>query len=310
MLIASALFTVVLLFLLASLAGRALPRHPGGQVLLVVEKLEERFTPSTYTQSNLPYGTNSAQVLDVYSNTAYTNAPVVVLIHGGGWYKGNKTGIENIYSPYYLSQGFVVVAPDYRLVTPNAFGGYVNQFPTAIDDVASAIAWVQAHAAQYGANPNAIIVQGSSAGTQIAAMLAYDPTGFGNWGLPSPLTGIVGYVGDSAPFDWALVPANSRGWPHIQTYLGSLYGSPQWSSTEPISFVHPGEVPALIIAGTADKTVGYKASEEFNTAMQQAGNKTTFELYQGYTHGEFSHNFRTSPAEQQVLTSWLQSLGL
>jgi acetyl esterase/lipase len=83
----------------------------------------------------------------------------------------------------------VVVAPDYRLVTPNAFGGYNNQFPTAIDDVASAIAWVQAHAAQYGANPNAIVLQGGSAGTQIAAMLAYDPTGFGNWGPAQPAHG-------------------------------------------------------------------------------------------------------------------------
>jgi dipeptidyl aminopeptidase/acylaminoacyl peptidase len=117
-------------------------------------------------------------------------------------------------------------------------------------------------------------------------------------------------VGDSAPFDWGLVPSYSRGWIHIQNYLGALGTSPLWDSTEPISFVHSGEVPALIIAGTADKTVGCETSEEFNTAMQAAGNKTTLALYQGYTHGEFSHDFTTTPAEQQLLTSWLQSLGL
>jgi hypothetical protein len=139
-------------------------------------------------------------------------------------------------------------------------------------------------------------------------MLAYDPTGYGNWGLSKPLTGIVGYMGDSAPFDWGLVPTATQS--IVQNYLGSFYGSPQRDPTEPITFVHSGEVPALIIAGTSYKTVGFQASEEFNTAMQKAGNKTTFELYQGYTHGEFGHKFKNSLAEQQVLTNWLQSLGL
>jgi acetyl esterase/lipase len=310
MLIASAAVALVLLVLLVGLRGRALPGRPARPARLAVEPLEGRMTPSTYTQSNVAYGTDPAQVLDISSNTTYTSAPVVVLIHGGGWSQGDMTGIFNNYDPFYLSQGFVVVAPDYRLVTPNGQGGYTNQFPIPIDDVASAIAWVQAHATTYGANPNEIIVQGASAGTQIAAMLAYDPTGFNNWGLPQPLTGVVGYMGDSCPFDWALVPAKSTGWPNIQNYLGSYFGSPQWDPTEPISFVHSGEVPALIIAGTKDPVVGYQASVEFNTAMQAAGNATTFELYQGYTHCEFGKNFQTSPAEQQVLTSWLQSLGL
>jgi acetyl esterase/lipase len=233
---------------------------------------------------------------------------VVVLIHGGGWYKGDKTAPENTYAPFYLSQGFVVVAPNYRLVTTTPQGGTVNQFPTAIDDVASAIAWVQAHAVQFGANPNELVVQGGSAGCQIAAMLAYDPTGFNNWGLNKPFTGIVGYVGDSAPFYWGLVPTQSQ--PIIQNYLGALYGSPLWNPTEPINFVHPGEVPALIIAGTNDHIAGFQASEEFNAAMQAAGNKATFQLFQGYTHTEFSHTFKSSPAEQQVLSSWLKSIGL
>jgi hypothetical protein len=69
-------------------------------------------------------------------------------------------------------------------------------------------------------------------------------------------------------------------------------------------------VPALIIAGTRDQVVGFQGSAAFNEAIQAAGNATIFELYQGYTHCEFGHLFRTTPAEQQMLTSWLQSLRL
>jgi hypothetical protein len=65
MLLAFALFTLVVLFLLVGRAGRALPRHLASPVSLAVENLEERLTSSTYTQSNIAYGTDPAQVLDI-----------------------------------------------------------------------------------------------------------------------------------------------------------------------------------------------------------------------------------------------------
>ena len=278
------------------------------KVVLSVERLDERVVLSTYKKLNLAYGTDPAQILDIQSNTTYTSAPVVVLIHGGGWTTGNKTNPEGTYASYYLSQGFVVVAPNYRLVAPNGSGGYINQFPTAMDDVALAISWFQANAAQYGANPNKIVLQGASAGSQIAAMLAYDPTGFNNWGLAAPLTGIVGFVGDSGPYNWTYVLSVSQ--PIVQEFLGSYYGSPQWNPTEPVTYVHSGEVPSLIIAGTSDNIVGFQASVTFNQMMLTAGNKSTLQLYQGYSHTEFTHLFKTSSAEQAVLTSWLVGIGL
>jgi acetyl esterase/lipase len=277
-----------------------------------VEALEDRTVPSTYEVSNIAYGTaSSAQQMDVYSNTSYTNAPVVVLIHGGQFSGGDKTSMENEYANYFLSKGFVVVAPNYRLVTPTPGGGYANQFPTAILDVASAIAWLQAHASTYKANPNEIILGGPSAGADVASLIAYDPkgmAGYANWGQPSPIKGIVGVFGDSGEYNWAVVPASGQ-W-IVQNYLGSYYGSGKWGPTESITYVTGGQPSSLIIAGTADTHAPYVNSVDLVNSLQAVKDPVTFLSYQGYTHGQFSKDFPNNASEQAAVSTWLALLGL
>lgn len=275
-----------------------------------VEVLEDRLALSTYAVNNIAYGPSSQQTLDIQSNTTYTNAPIAVLLHGGQFTGGSKTNLEKEYANYFLSQGFVVVGVNYRLVTANGHGGYTNQFPTAIVDVASAIGYVQAHASTYGANPNQIVIQGTSAGADIGAMITYDPAGiagYTNWGQPSPIH-VSGFIGDSGEYNWALVP--SSGQSIVQNYLGSYYGAPTWNVTEPITYVGPGGPPALIVAGSLDTTAPYQNSTDFANALQAAGDSVTYQLYQGLGHGDFSKLFPTSTSEQSLVTSWLHSIGL
>jgi acetyl esterase/lipase len=304
-----ALIVLTVLLGLVLLLGRGPASRPSTSARPGVECLEGRLTPSTYKVANIPYGTDSTQqVLDVYSDTTYTSAPIVVLVHGGGWVAGSKTTVESQYSDYFLDQGFVVVAPDYRLVTSNGSGGYLNQFPIPVDDVAAATAWIVANATTYHANPNEVIMLGTSAGAQIAAMIAFDPTGFGNWGLATPLH-IAGFLGDSGAYDWSLV-SQYVSHPQIPEYLGAYDGAPQWDPTEPITFATPGAPPSLIIDGTGDLFSNYNNSTAFVNALQAAGDRVTYQLYTGYGHVHFSSLFATDTAEQQVVTTYLQSIGL
>jgi acetyl esterase/lipase len=302
--VACALFA--LLVVLVSCAAQLRRDTPAGRVRPRVECLEGRLTPSTYQVQNIAYGTDPAQKLDVYSDTTYTNAPIVVLVHGGGWTTGDKGSVEGYYADYFLSQGFVVMAPNYRLLTPNGSGGYNNQFPIPVDDVAAATHWLAANAATYHANPHEILMMANSTGTQIASMIAYDPTGFGNWGLASPLK-IAGYVGSSGIYDWSLTPPQRF---QISEYLGPYFGDPQWDPTEAITFVGPGEPPALIVDGTGDTFSNYQQSIEFADDLQAAGTQATLQIYPGYAHNTFAKEFSTSAAEQALVTTFLQSIGL
>lgn len=114
---------------------------------------------------NLPYASDHArQQLDIYlPDAAFTPAPVVVWIHGGGWEVGDKIGAI-FTAPDLLPRGFAVVAINYRL-SQHAI------FPAQLHDAKAAIRWVRAHASAYGFDADRIAVWGTSAGGHVAALL-------------------------------------------------------------------------------------------------------------------------------------------
>ena len=115
---------------------------------------------------DIPYGSHDRQVLDVYSPPGAKNLPVVFWIHGGGWQAGDKSDVQ-IKPKVFMEKGFVFVSTNYRLL-PNVDMG------TIVRDVAKSIRWVHDHIAEYGGDPNRLLVMGHSAGAQLAALVCTD----------------------------------------------------------------------------------------------------------------------------------------
>jgi acetyl esterase/lipase len=108
--------------------------------------------------------------LDVYRQKRPTArqdgrlAPVLLQIHGGGWVIGDK-GQQGLPLMLQLAaEGWVCVAPNYRL-SPRA------TWPDHLVDCKRALAWVRAHIAEYGGDPDLVCVTGGSAGGHLAAMV-------------------------------------------------------------------------------------------------------------------------------------------
>lgn len=95
--------------------------------------------------------------------------PVAVLIHGGAWAFGDKAGSDfaEPKTRWFLNRGCVVVRLNYRL-SPAV------RHPAHITDVAEGLAWIRAHAAAYGGDPDKLILLGHSAGAHLAALAAVD----------------------------------------------------------------------------------------------------------------------------------------
>lgn len=106
--------------------------------------------------------------VDIYRpRTAIGPHPSVVYVHGGGWVTGTRR--QSRFMMYELAAaGSVVFSVSYRLAPR-------HPLPAAIEDVKAAIAWVRAHAAEYGGDPSHIIAMGGSAGGHLAAMAALTP---------------------------------------------------------------------------------------------------------------------------------------
>jgi acetyl esterase/lipase len=110
--------------------------------------------------------------------------PMVVWFHGGGLIEGSKDSEIRIAAAL-NAQGFAVAAVNYRL-SPKA------KYPAYVEDAAAAVAFVHAHAAEYGADPEALFLSGHSAGGYLVAALAYDPSFLTKAGLNmSAIRGVI-----------------------------------------------------------------------------------------------------------------------
>lgn len=89
--------------------------------------------------------------------------PVIIFIHGGGWRSGNKT-MEHPLAFEMARRGYACVCVEYRLSTEATY-------PAAVVDVITAVRWVRAHAKQYGFHPSQIVLEGTSSGGQLAALI-------------------------------------------------------------------------------------------------------------------------------------------
>ncbi len=104
--------------------------------------------------------------LDVYHpRTPGPPRPAVVHVHGGGWVVGNKLEQGVPLMTVLSDRGFVGFNITYRL-SPGA------TWPEHLVDVKRAVAWVRAHAEEYGVDPEFIAIAGGSAGGHLTAMAA------------------------------------------------------------------------------------------------------------------------------------------
>ncbi|MDP6442825.1 MAG: alpha/beta hydrolase fold domain-containing protein [Pirellulaceae bacterium] len=96
-----------------------------------------------------------------------TPAPCVVVVHGGGWLKGDKTKFHAL-AQQLAARGFVTAAVGYRL-------GGEAKFPAAIHDCNASVRWLRANASKYGVDPRRIGAVGGSAGGHLVGLMAAAP---------------------------------------------------------------------------------------------------------------------------------------
>ena len=142
----------------------------------------------TVATTDLAYGTDARQKLDVYRPQTAQRAPVVLFWYGGSWQHGDKDYYQFVGTSL-ARRGFAAILPDYRLAPDHAF-------PAFVEDAASAVRWAREHAEDYGGDPDRIYISGHSAGGHSALMLALDPQYLRAVGLaPSDIAGVVSLAG-------------------------------------------------------------------------------------------------------------------
>lgn len=249
------------------------------------------YTPVTIAAADVvrdvPYVAGSTDPLQQlnFFKPAQRGFPVVVFIHGGNWDSGDKDyrfGGQDIYNNigrFLAARGIGCANISYRLL-PNV------DWRAQADDAVRAVAWVYAHAAEFGGDPQRLFVMGHSAGAQLAMRTALDRATLDRAGVPaSAIRGIIGVAG--AGYDLADERTYALGsdprWYAKRFQLGAADTNWQ-TSASPIQFVNGSAPPVLLLrAGGEDRPL-IRQSDLMRDALTRAGVRAQLVVAPGLSH--------------------------
>lgn len=295
-----------------ALPGAAMP----GAVLAggAPRKADTRFVRTQHL--DLRYANVSdAQRLDLYlPNQGTAPYPLIIEIHGGGFFLGDKSGpITPMLQG--LHRGYAVASIQYRLSGE-------ARFPAAVHDVKAAIRYLRANAQRFGLDAQRFAVWGASAGGNLAAMAALsadvaalsDPA-LGHADVSDAVQAAVDWFG---PLDFTTMDAefaalgkrpamgatNTPGSPESR-YLGQTIGTdaarPLAQAANPLTYLSARAPAMLIQHGTEDRNVPLTQSATLAARMAQlqGPNRVVFDRIEGAGHGGAA--FETPENTQRVL---------
>jgi acetyl esterase/lipase len=220
---------------------------------------------------NLPYGPHGRRnMLDVLRRKDRpTGCPVLVNVHGGAWIIGDKEQQARPLMHHLASDGWVCVSINYRL-SPR------GTFPDHIVDVKRALAWVKEHIAEYGGDPDFVVLSGGSAGGHLAALAALtagDPTfqpGFE--GADTRVRACVPFYG---VYDFT--NRSGKGRREFRPYVEQLVFKRRFDEApelfdraSPMSHVSADAPPFLVVHGTNDTLVPVEEARWFVDLLRAA----------------------------------------
>jgi len=251
----------------------------GGTRFLAAQAGENFPAEQGYTVTNdVTYTTGVQGPLkaDVYIPNGKGPFPGIVFIHGGGWKNGNRNQMVKLIQVL-AEDGYVGFTIEYD-VDP-------VHFPASFHESLAAVKFFREHAAEYHLDPSRVAVAGSSAGGELAALVALDPEGLQFDKTPvrsEAKPGTSSVVQAALILNGALdltaqgdAPSTS-----VSDYLGGSCEAlaHECKDASPQFHVHAGAPPFYVGHGTMDQTVPFAEAVAFTDALKAA--KVTVQFFQ------------------------------
>ena len=214
--------------------------------------------------------------LDIHAPAEVGPWPVVVTIHGGGWFGGDRDSMG------FLADGLA----SRKIVTFNATYNTIAQggrFPGMVDDVACAVQHARNVASEFTTTPDLVTIVGHSAGAHLASLVAFASGEFGQSCPEGSAQSPDAFVGLAGPYNTdqlALILSPMFG--------GTIQDVPdRWALGNPLTWVSTSpDIPSLLLHGDADQIAPIAFSEELEVALIEAGREVTFSVLFDRGHAE------------------------
>jgi acetyl esterase len=242
---------------------------------------------------------------DVFSPTGARNLPCIIIIHGGGWAANTEDIMRGMARELTRSRKYVVFSIDYRWAQKGDGDATNNTMANLIEDVYGAIAHIQEHAAEYGANPAKIAVTGDSAGGHLsaAAINMADKIGNGGFGKkPGVFEFMPTYIPKNKTVEQVkadVMAAIQAAAPSYGVFGGALLNhysddpaaTDLWKDAvapqSHIPNVKDRAVPQYLLRGTTDPLIKDEAVKAYVDALVKAGQRVEYVQVGGASHAFF-----------------------
>ena len=290
--------------------GAALVAHsmPGGPSVMTPDARAQanawigRFLPaldpSVSIRDESFQGPGGPQPLRIYTPSGAGPFPVVVWIHGGGFWMGEDLPIwDGANSQLAATSQALVVSVGYRLAPEDAF-------PAAIDDCWAALLAVAEHAQEWNGDPQRLAVMGGSAGGNLAAALALRARDAGGPPIAFQVLVVPALQAGGEPSASRRKFASGYALDGLDSMTDAYapnpqdHGNPWLSPILAASFV--GLPPALILTAEFDPL--RDEGEAYAEKLRAAGVPVTLQRYAGAIHG-----FLGSPDDMEASGALISS---
>ena len=250
--------------------------------------------------SDEPAARAEALSLDVYPATG-ADLPVVIFVHGGGWFRGDKSNVDAKPAGF-NARGFVFVSVNYRLI-PEV------DVTRQMQDVARAVAWVKQNIRQYGGDLSRMFLMGHSAGGHLVSLLGTDESYLRAEGLSlADIRGVVSL--DTQAYDIYKLMSNlppASG----EVYRETFGDDPEfWKAMSPQRHVKADKnIPPFAVVYTGGKESRATLSKEFFASLQEAGIPSVLLPAPEKTHGKLNREFGLpNDRISKLVFDWLDEL--
>jgi acetyl esterase/lipase len=232
-------------------------------------------------ENDVVFGSGGGRDLkcDVYTPPGEVkNAPAVLLVHGGGWFQGDRSELKG-YGVLLGRIGYVCVSTEYRL-TPE------SPWPAQIEDVKACLRWMRTNSERLGIDPTKIAVSGNSAGGHLSLMVATTPNepefegSGGNAGVDTSVAASIAFYPPTQLRDDDVVLSEA-----VQKLMGKNPSEAAMRGVRPLTHVKAGLPPVMLIHGNNDRLVSPKDSFVMYEALAAAAVPVELHMFAEAPHG-------------------------
>lgn len=267
-----------------------------------------------FNQHNIAYNSlSSSQKLDIlYPKNMPEARPVVVFLHGGSYFYGDKSGYQKELGKLLNNNGYILVSLNYRL------SGEMK-YPGAVDDVKTAIRYLKKNAQELLIDPNRIYLMGHSAGANLGSMVisTAGTEALGNEPIKYPEynSKVNGFIGASGFYNLNtfLAANDSRNSKFSQRKIASYYNI-DLNKIKPsvlvkennVNYIKNIKIPIYLLHGYQDRIVSYLETVDYcqNLKFRSDDMDVKCEISQNDKHG--IKRFFKHPQDQKII-SWLNN---